>query len=141
MSLTDRLEKFFRAHPGMWIDGMELARFAGSYAWRTRASELRTQRGLDIENRVRFGAAAERSGEGERIPLPAGGADDAVGGPMTPTQWLIGAGLVAMFVLYVRTLLRMAAQRSEWEQPLLPQRRLMVERAQRELAEAARRGR
>jgi hypothetical protein len=53
MSLTDRLEKFFRAHPGMWIDGMELARFAGSYAWRTRASELRTQRGMAIKNRVR----------------------------------------------------------------------------------------
>jgi hypothetical protein len=57
---------------------------------------------------------------------------------MTPTQWLIGAGLFAMLVLYVRTLLRMAAQRSEWEQPqpwgdpLMPQRRDLWEKALRE---------
>ena len=53
MSRLDVLEAFFKAWPGLWIDGMEIARLAGAYAWRTRVSELRTQRGMTIENRQR----------------------------------------------------------------------------------------
>jgi hypothetical protein len=53
VSLCDRLEAYLKARPGIWIDGRELSTVAGSYAWRTRASELRTQRGLTVENRVR----------------------------------------------------------------------------------------
>lgn len=52
-SLLDLLEAFFRSVPGVWIDGRQLGRIAGNYAWRTRVSELRTQRGLTIENRLR----------------------------------------------------------------------------------------
>jgi hypothetical protein len=39
-SLTDRLADYFRARPGQWINGLHLS-FAGSYAWRSRVSELR----------------------------------------------------------------------------------------------------
>lgn len=40
-SLADRLAEFFRSRPGQWIDGRQLAHVAGSYAWRTRVSDLR----------------------------------------------------------------------------------------------------
>lgn len=52
MSLTDRLEQFFRSQPNRWIDGTRLASIGGVYAWRTRCSNLR-KRGLQIENRQR----------------------------------------------------------------------------------------
>jgi hypothetical protein len=52
VSLNDRLATYFTAYPGEWVDGRELAKIAGSYAWRTRVSNLR-QRGMPIENRVR----------------------------------------------------------------------------------------
>jgi hypothetical protein len=52
MTLVDRLHAFLAARPNEWVDGLELARVAGAYAWRTRLSDLR-QRGLVIENRVR----------------------------------------------------------------------------------------
>ena len=53
-TLCDRLAAFFRAHEGEWLDGMELARIAGSYAWRTRCSDLRRAPYLMvIENRKR----------------------------------------------------------------------------------------
>lgn len=52
LSLLDRLEQFFREHEGQWIDGRRL-HIAGSYAWRTRVSDLRLQRRMTIENRVR----------------------------------------------------------------------------------------
>lgn len=41
MTLTDKLERFFREHPNTHIDGKDLAAIAGSYAWRTRLSEVR----------------------------------------------------------------------------------------------------
>jgi hypothetical protein len=41
ISRTERLAEFFRARPGNWIDGRELANVAGTYAWRTRISDLR----------------------------------------------------------------------------------------------------
>lgn len=55
MSLTyrDALAAYFRAHPHTWIDGMELARIAGSYAWRSRCADCRTQLSMVIENRQR----------------------------------------------------------------------------------------
>lgn len=52
-SLTAKLASFFEAHEGEWIDGMRLAGIAGSYAWRSRCSDLRTKFGMRIENRQR----------------------------------------------------------------------------------------
>ncbi len=52
LSLLDRLEQFFRANPGEWVDGKRLERIAGSYAWRTRVSDLRLRRGMVVENRL-----------------------------------------------------------------------------------------
>ena len=40
-TLADRLEAFFDAHRGEWLDGRQLATVAGAYAWRTRVSDLR----------------------------------------------------------------------------------------------------
>lgn len=40
-TLADRLESFFDEHPGEWLDGRELAKIGGAYAWRTRVSDLR----------------------------------------------------------------------------------------------------
>ena len=52
-TLNDALEAYFKAHPGQWIDGRKLEPIAGAYAWRSRVSNLRTQRGLKIVNRQR----------------------------------------------------------------------------------------
>jgi hypothetical protein len=51
-TFCDRLEDYFKARPNAWIDGLELARVAGAYAWRSRCSDLR-KRGMQIENRMR----------------------------------------------------------------------------------------
>ena len=40
-SLVVKLATFFRGRPGEWIDGRTLATIAGSYAWRTRISDVR----------------------------------------------------------------------------------------------------
>ena len=50
---TARVAKLFKANPGRWIDGMEIAKVGGCYASRTRISECRTKLGMSIENRVR----------------------------------------------------------------------------------------
>ena len=52
MTLNDKLEALFRANPGQWLDGHRLAEVAGYAGWRSRCSNLRTQRGMVIENRV-----------------------------------------------------------------------------------------
>jgi hypothetical protein len=52
LTLTDKLEAYFKARPNQWVDGMLLGQIAGQYAWRSRASDLR-KRGLTIENRQR----------------------------------------------------------------------------------------
>jgi hypothetical protein len=52
VTYCDRLAELFTSRPGEWIDGMELARTAGIYAWRSRASDIR-RRGMTIENRQR----------------------------------------------------------------------------------------
>lgn len=41
MSKLAALARLFRSRSGEWIDGRELARVAGAYAWRTRVSDLR----------------------------------------------------------------------------------------------------
>lgn len=52
-SRNEQLAAFFRARPNQWIDGRRLE-FAGSYAWRTRVSNLRKAPfGMVIENRLR----------------------------------------------------------------------------------------
>lgn len=54
LTLAARLAAYFEAHPDRWIDGLELARIAGSYAWRSRCSDLRrAPYGMQIDNRVR----------------------------------------------------------------------------------------
>jgi hypothetical protein len=53
-ALVQQLAEFFRQRAGVWIDGRELARIAGAYAWRTRVSDLRRPPFfLNIENRLR----------------------------------------------------------------------------------------
>lgn len=52
-TFRDRLAEHFRAHPGEWIGGLELAKIAGAYAWRSRVSDCRTQLGMRIDNRQR----------------------------------------------------------------------------------------
>jgi hypothetical protein len=54
VTLTDKLERFFLEHPNTWIDGKDLAGTAGTYAWRSRVSDVRKrfkERGWEIENR------------------------------------------------------------------------------------------
>jgi hypothetical protein len=53
-TMCARLAAFFKARPGEWIDGRDLATVAGAYGWRTRVSDLRRQPyNLTIENRPR----------------------------------------------------------------------------------------
>jgi len=52
-SYLDTVAAYFRARPYQWIDGLELARIGGAYASRSRVAEARTQRGMDISNRIR----------------------------------------------------------------------------------------
>jgi hypothetical protein len=52
-TLTDKLAQYFRLLPNQWVDGLDLARVAGSYAWRSRCSDLRKPPyGMTIENKV-----------------------------------------------------------------------------------------
>ena len=53
LSYRDAVAALFKANPGVWIDGLEIARYGGAYAHRTRVSDCRTQLGMTIENRVR----------------------------------------------------------------------------------------
>ncbi|HXI50301.1 MAG TPA: hypothetical protein VNH84_02315 [Candidatus Saccharimonadales bacterium] len=52
-SFVDRVADYFKAYPGKWLDGRELATIGGGYAWRSRVSDCRTQLGMTIENRQR----------------------------------------------------------------------------------------
>lgn len=62
MTLNDRVEALLTARRGVWVNARELAEVGGFAAWRTRLSNVRRQRGLVIENRVRM----ERSESGRR---------------------------------------------------------------------------
>lgn len=51
-TLCDQLAAFLKQRPNTWIDGREIARIAGAYAWRSRISNLRRPPyGMAIENR------------------------------------------------------------------------------------------
>jgi hypothetical protein len=52
LTYRDAVAHYFKAHPNTWIDGLELARVGGAYAWRTRVSECR-ELGMTIDNEVR----------------------------------------------------------------------------------------
>ncbi len=53
-SLNEKLAAYMRARAGQWLDGRELAKVGGAYAYRTRLSNLRKQPfNLVIENRQR----------------------------------------------------------------------------------------
>lgn len=48
------LAALFHRRAGEWINGLELARVGGAYAWRTRVSDLRKPPyAMRIENRIR----------------------------------------------------------------------------------------
>lgn len=50
MTYRDAVAAYLQARPGEWVDGLELARIGGAYAWRSRLAECRTQLGMTIEN-------------------------------------------------------------------------------------------
>ena len=53
MSLTEKLAGHFALRPGVWVNGYDLMRIGGSFAFRTRISELRRAPwSMAIENRV-----------------------------------------------------------------------------------------
>lgn len=53
MSLNDRLEAHFKAHPGEWWHARELLAIAGFGGWRSRISNLRfAPYSMQIENQV-----------------------------------------------------------------------------------------
>src|SRR5262245_57772510 len=53
-SRCSRLAAFFTSRSDEWVDGRELSTVRGSYAWRTRVSDLRrSPYNLTIENRQR----------------------------------------------------------------------------------------
>ena len=53
MTFRDAVAQYFRQRPNTWIDGMEIAKIGGCYAWRTTLSRCHLQLGMDIENRIR----------------------------------------------------------------------------------------
>jgi hypothetical protein len=54
MTLVERLARFLAERPNVWHDGRDLGTIAGSYAWRTRISDLRRPPfNMAIENRQR----------------------------------------------------------------------------------------
>lgn len=52
-SFRDRVADYFKARPGVWIDGRAFESVGGRYAWRSRIADCRTELGMDIENRQR----------------------------------------------------------------------------------------
>lgn len=58
-TLCDRLQAYFVAHAGEWIDGRDLARVAGYAAYRNRITDLRLLRKMTIENRQRIEVLAD----------------------------------------------------------------------------------
>lgn len=51
-SLCDRMEGYFRERPGQWIAGKLLSQTFGYGGWRTRISDLRLHRQMDIRVHV-----------------------------------------------------------------------------------------
>ncbi len=56
LSYRQQVANHFKARPRIWINGLEIAKFAGAYAWRSRISDVRRVDGLNIENRLRSNA-------------------------------------------------------------------------------------
>lgn len=52
-TFVDQVEAYFKKRPGQWIPATELEPVGGRQAWRTRVSDARRERGLNIENRTR----------------------------------------------------------------------------------------
>lgn len=64
-SMCARVARYLIARRGQWVDGRELSKVGGAYAWRTRLSDLRhAPWHFVIENRVRV---VEHDGETFRI--------------------------------------------------------------------------
>lgn len=51
MSFVERVATLFRECPNTWLDGIEIAKVGGCYAYRTRISDCR-KLGMRIENRL-----------------------------------------------------------------------------------------
>ncbi len=49
----DRMEAFFREHPMEWLDARDLMPIGGTFAFRTRISDCRLKRGMQIDNDLR----------------------------------------------------------------------------------------
>jgi len=60
-SILDALVAFLLTHPNVWHDGRVFAERFGYAGWRTRISEARTQRQMDIRNRVRTVRTGDRT--------------------------------------------------------------------------------
>lgn len=52
-TFAQQLADYFTAREGQWIDGRTLATVGGSYAWRSRLTDLRRQYRMQIDNRQR----------------------------------------------------------------------------------------
>jgi hypothetical protein len=53
-TMCARVARLLLANRGTWVDGTEIARVGGAYAWRTRLSDLRkTPWCLTVENQMR----------------------------------------------------------------------------------------
>lgn len=50
-SLNDAIEAHFRQHPNEWVSFHTLAQIGGTGGWRTRISDCRLRRGMDIRNK------------------------------------------------------------------------------------------
>lgn len=78
VSLVERLADLFRSRRGEWIDGLDLSRVAGRYAWRSRVSDLRKPPfNMPIANRQRrvIGAAGQTVTLSEYRYEPSRGGD------------------------------------------------------------------
>lgn len=61
-SLCDQLESYLRAHPNQWIDARTVLMPIGGFGgWRSRLSNLRVERGMDIRNRWRDVSDGQRT--------------------------------------------------------------------------------
>ena len=52
-TLRQNVIALLKSRAGQWVDGHELAKAGGTFAFRTRISEARRLDGLDIVNRTR----------------------------------------------------------------------------------------
>lgn len=57
-SCADKLEALLRSRPGEWISMRDLAAVGGIGGWRTRLSDLRLKRGLNIVHNGKNGQAS-----------------------------------------------------------------------------------